>query len=138
MKIKIRKISYCLFAAIALSSCIVQAKGSDVTFPGGVINPTGSFIIPLNKLVSGISYNLICNFENKSEDKITFSIFPYYSWQYLDGKYFQNQTALPSGKHELKIEYVGRSDDYPTATIKITNADQDFPIIVEGCKATAR
>ncbi len=138
MKTKLKKISQCLLAAIALSSGIVEAKGSDVTFPGGVINPTGSFIIPLNKLVSGISYDLICKIENKTNDKITFSIFPYYSWQYLDGKYFQYQTALPSGKHELKIEYVGRSDDYPTATIKITNADQDSPIIVEGCKATAR
>ncbi len=141
-----------MFSAILTTLCTTQIsiaapQASTIFLGGGTIAPTQTLNIPL-KLVANIAYTLSCNINqpNYMNNKVIIRVagsdtsitIGYIKLNETEASAYQNlQAPLSKANNSLQIDTVAISNP-KTASLSITNADQDDTVTVTSCSATAK
>lgn len=129
-----------VFALVLTSSLInvvsAASLSSAITLASGSIEPTKNLTFSLEKLISGIVYDVTCKISNPNAEIVTIGFtgpYMYYNVSLNDAR-MDRQGNLQIGNNTLFIGSVHRST---SDSFTITNADQTNVIDVSSCEAVA-
>ncbi|MBA2709483.1 MAG: hypothetical protein H0U57_02685 [Tatlockia sp.] len=122
---------------LLLGFFLIQSSFAEdsINLTGGTLAPASKFTLSFDQLENRVSYNVNCKIVNNSNEEIImgFNSEHEYPWKTLNSNSIHNQGVINPGENILAIEYV-----FKGRNIFLINADQDLPLIIENCTATAR
>lgn len=152
---KLARISF-LIALLTLTTASFAGnlRSSNVTLPGGTINPRETLEITSDKLVPNGTYKLMCSITdstNKTDPvliQLNSTPTMYATGWGGSSKIILNGTEVSSSSNpsvQLKLTQISNSLEvtnlttgwYSSSLLSITNLDQDHPVTVSNCRAVA-
>jgi|SRR6185295_4118300 len=131
-----------ILTAILVTFCLATTAsaatlGSSVIDLGaGDISPGGSFTLSLEKLVSGITYDISCEILNPATNNIIMGIMPTPFLEQLNGIAISGNPNLHPSVNFLILQHINSNTIFDNL-ITFTNSDQEAILGVIDCSATA-
>lgn len=128
-----------ILGMLAISATgFAKLKDANITLNGGPINPGQTLTIPTDKLVQSGIYSVMCTVSdpNNAKNPVILSVVAPWGMTniYLNGNLKGQMSAqfkLPQVTNSLMFSTVGQ-----TASLAITNLDQNDTVTVNNCVAT--